>query len=1140
MGSWKDFVHIHEHTEFSILDGCGRITNIVKRVKELGQKAIAITDHGTCAGLLNFQKECLDQNIKPILGCEFYLCEDSTRKGLTDEEKAEIKEHCQKNDIIQRADVSAYTKSIERSKGIRTFNHLVVHAKNNQGLQNLYGLSSQASRTGYYYKPRIDLNLLTKYKEGLIVCSACLAGKIPKLLLAKDFTQAGQYALKMKQIFGDDFYLELQPNQLEEQIFVNEKLEKLAKRINVKLVSTNDCHYIYKEDVEAHSTLLLMQQKKTWEMVEAAKNEEKDVNDSVWLFSIDDLYIKTAQEMFDSYRQNNHTISDETIKQSMANTVEIMEKCNVDWKTYYSKPPLPKAILPKKSKTAIIKRLRNKIQTQKSKQAQTELIHKEYFRQLCIEGWKYRELDKLSLEAQRKYKERLKYEFEVITSMGYTDYFLVVGDFIDHARSKDIMVGPGRGSAAGCLISYLLRIIELDPIYFKLYFERFLNPQKLKMPDIDTDFQDNRRQEVKDYIAETYGEDCVADLCAYSTLSVVNCFRDVCRAYNIPLKQVNEISKLLQSNADGIKNYMTIEDNLETCMELKAVVASDPKIQKVTEIVSKLQLQIRHVSINAAGVIITSNEINKHTPLRRTKDKIITEYDKTMVTKIGLLKMDILGVQMLTIIKNTMNLIKSMYDIDIDPNKIPLNDPKTMKLFYNGQTVGAFQFDSPGIRQLLKDMKATEFEHIIAANALYRPAPLSLSLNEAFCNRKNELDKAEYYLPTHEYKELLKDTYGIIVYQEQLLLILNKIMGLSFAEADTMRRDMEDNKAEPMQAHYDKIFSNLDKIKIPREANETDKVFKEKVTKFIQYLIQFSGYAFNKAHSASYALLAFWSMYLKAHYTLPFAIAVFNAKIDKLDDLMVYLKDFREVLSKLKIKIQLVDINNSKIQFSYNGTDICYGLQGLKNVGNMAAHEIVLHQPYDSVTHFFQHPEISWRKINKKVLEILVKIGGFDLLMESEFGVINQKRLFFAVMLFKGKIDLRYLSEDERLNILGSFDADTVFAHWEVLFKSRKKEYKILLRKKKKTLERKRKTSKSEDAYQPSDEDITPEELNLCNQIFRRLARGGMTFSDIWNSLSVLDITDYSDLEKERFKKVWYGFVLTDFNRELFDKAIEI
>jgi len=884
-----DFINLHQHSEFSLLDGLGKTQDIVKRAKELGQNSIAITDHGTCGGHFNFNKNAIKEGVKPILGCEMYVVQNRKRKGLTNEEKEKLSVG------LSDKEAKKVFKEKEKEWKLRKKDHLVLIAQNREGLENLYKIVSDASITGFYYKPRTDYGYIAENKNGLIVMSACLAGCIPQAIMSGDIEYAEQLASRFKDVFGENYYFEIQPNSLDNQRLVNKELYKISKKYDIPLVATNDNHYILKDDKEVQDTLLLLRQKYTWDDVKKMKNsecmigKEDSEKENILLFSTDGLYIKSSDEMFESYKENNHDLSDEVIKTAMENTAVIAEKCSTSLD--FTKSCFPATRIPKEDESVVEKML-----DEYEMEDSVENRKIAYLKVLINKGWKERIEPKVPEEKWDEYIERLKYEFEVITSKGYTEYFLVVSEFIIWAKEQGILVGPARGSAAGCLISYLLKIIDIDPIPFGLYFERFLNPERSKTPDIDTDFPDDKREIVRQHIIDMYGELSVAQVVAYSTFSINMCFRDVARVYNLPLYITNEIAKLIITQHEGYKDYATIEENLST-MENAGALQEYTKhaeygelITKIFKIVGRIQHQVRHASVAAAASVITESEIYNYAPMRRTKDGIAIEWDGTMISKTGLLKMDLLGIRCLKIIQETLNLLKEakkeipdLYDLKL------LEDKKTLELFKKGDTLASFQFDSKGIREVLKNMKPTSFGDITAAAALYRPGPLSSGTVKMFCDKKNDKyhetdDDRKNRKFTKLFDPYLENTYGCIVYQEQIIFIFHKVFGLNMGDADLLRRAIDEKNEEKIKGYIDKIVQNSEnsQIKDPDTLKEA-----------LDYIQKISGYSFNLSHSLGYSYVAWWTMYLKAHFPLEFGLSTLNNRIEH--------KDFPKLIKNLKI-----------------------------------------------------------------------------------------------------------------------------------------------------------------------------------------------------------------------------------------------
>lgn len=1137
----KTFFHLHHHSEFSLLDAAGKVKDIVKRANELHIPKLAMTDHGTCGGLYNLHKLATKENIQPIYGCEVYVSPNRLRKGLTDEEKENFTEGYEKKEhkkIINQK---------EKDLKIRRTNHLVLLAKNDVGITNLFKIVSDANINGFYYRPRTDLQYVFDNKEGLIVLSACLGGNIQDLILNNKIKKAEMLARRMKQEFGDDFYLEIQPNKLSEQIKVNEILLDIAKRNDIKFVASNDCHYILEEDKKAHDNIILLRMKRTWAEVERiekeASEDESGAQDKRYLYSVDDLYIKTYDQMLESFKKNNHEISDDDIKESLDRSTEIAEKITA--KLDFTKPAFPAVKIPEKYDESIKDMLDKYDQTELSaEQRKKEAL----FKILINEGWEERIIPHIPEEQLEEYEERLKFEYEVITTRGFTEYFLVVAEFIIWAKERNILVGPGRGSCVGSLIAYLMKITDLDPIPLGLYFERFLNPERAKVPDIDTDFQDDKREEVRQHIIDEYGEECVAQIIAYSTMSVNACFRDIARNYSIPLQLADEIARQLIGQHEAYKSYMTIEENLEITPSLNEYFKHPEwgdTIKEAFEILSKIQHQMRHASIAAAASVITQKAIYNYTTIRKTKLGLVIEWDGSMISKTNLLKMDLLGIRCLKIVNETLTMLKKkkieidLYDMNI------INDKKMLDLFQAGDTLASFQFDSRGMRTLLKNMKPDGFEDIIAAAALYRPGPLSSGLVQVFCDKKNNK-----YVETKEDKEnqkftklfdpFLENTYGVIVYQEQLMYIFHKVFGLNLSDSDLLRRAVDQKDPAMIAPYIDKIknkevqsqitdektlkealayiqkisgysfnrcihkdsmiydLTNNRQITIEQAYKEKDKIketysidpskwakiivneikdiyktgkkklfetklksgkiikttkehkffinnFEEKLLnelkagdyiatnsynldnnlkyeeiESIEYVGEYDTYdiemesphnnyiandiVVHNSHSAGYAFVALWTMYLKAHHPLEFGLSTINNRIEY-KHFPVLIKEFINRW-KIQCNVDLVsfDINRSKTYFEYYPEEnkIYCGLLMLKGIGDKITKKIEDGQHYVNIEDFLSRPKI----VNKGHLDILVKVGALDILYEKEFKEpINRHEMWYIAFAFKNRLD---------------------------------------------------------------------------------------------------------------------------------------
>ncbi|MGB9760990.1 MAG: DNA polymerase III subunit alpha [Caldimicrobium thiodismutans] len=877
-----EFVHLHVHTEWSLLDGAIRIEDLVKKLKEYKMPGCAITDHGTLYGLIHFYSKLKAEELKPILGCEFYVAEGSR-----------------------------FHKKTSRRGEAGT--HLILLAKNEEGYKNLVKLGSKAYLEGFYYRPRIDKELLKEYHQGLICLTACLEGEIPQLILQGEIDKAIEVAKFYKELFGEDFYLELQVNGLPEQEKVNESLLEIGEKLKIKAVGTADCHYLNKEDAFAHEVLLCIQTGKT-------------LNDpDRFRFNTDQLYLTSPEEMEERFK--NYP------KEILENTLEVFEKVNLELKL--GEPLFPRAKVP------------------------SNYTEKEYFLHKAREGLKKR-LEELKKKGalytdEKEYFERLEMELEVIIEKGYAGYFLIVADFCEWARSQGIPVGPGRGSAAGALTSYALGITNLDPIRLGLLFERFLNKERPSLPDIDVDFCMEGRDKVIDYVAKTYGERNIAKIATFGQLKARQVIRDVGRALGFKPKEIDPIAKLI---TPGPEVKLSEEIKREDLQEL---INKHPKLKELFDLALKLEGLPRHASQHAAGVIISPIPIDEIAPVMKGEEgEIVVQFDMKACETIGLIKFDFLGLKTLTIIDNTLKAIKEYEGIELDINAIPLDDSKTFKLLQEGETDGVFQLESEGMKDLLRRLKPTEFNDLIAVLALYRPGPLEGGLVDQYIETKHGKRKPEYLHPLLE--PILKETYGVIVYQEQVMEIARAFAGYTLGEADLLRRAMGKKDKELMQKlKADFVERSVERL-IPREIAE--KVF--------DLMEKFAEYGFNKSHSAAYALLSYQTAYLKAHYPVYFLASILTYEINKSEEVSKYLT----LAERMGIPILSPDINLSGAGFSVENGAIRIGLQAIKNVGEEAVQEIIRKRPYKDFIDFCQ--KVDREKVNKKTIEALIKAGAFD------------------------------------------------------------------------------------------------------------------------------------------------------------------
>jgi len=870
-----EFVHLHVHTNYSLLDGACEIDRLARRLSELGMKSCAITDHGAMYGVIDFYKKMLAYGIKPIIGAEVYMAE----RTMQDKEPG--------------VDDEQY--------------HLVLLAKDIQGYKNLMKLVSLGFTEGFYYKPRIDMDILAKYSEGLIALSGCLAGRIPSLLLKGNFDEAKNIALQLNSIFGqDNFFIEVQDHGLLDQRRIINDLIRLSQETGIPLVATNDVHYIQKEDALAQDVLMCIQTGKTLDEENRMKFESSE------------FYLKSPEEMASLFSY---------IPEALENTIRIAESCNVtlDFGTIH----LPSFRVPE------------------------GLTEDEYLNRLCYKGARER-----YPEITGEIKQRLDYELETIKKMGYSSYFLIVWDFINFARQNGIMVGPGWGSAAGSLVAYCLYITNIDPLKYNLLFERFLNPERISMPDIDVDFCYERRQEVIDYVVRKYGQDRVAQIVTFGTMAARAAIRDVGRVMGYPYGEVDRIAKMVPAEL-GI----TIENALTLNPELKKLYEENERIRRLIDIAKDLEGFPRHASTHAAGVVISKDPIVEHVPLHKLGDSnVTTQYTMTALEELGLLKMDFLGLRTLTVIRDAINIIRRTKNVEINLDKLPLDDKKVYEMLSQGNTAGVFQLESTGMRNLLKELRPETFQDVAAIIGLYRPGPLGSGAAEDFIKSKNGLKPIKYLHPKLE--PILSETYGIILYQEQAMKIAQELAGFSLAQADILRKAMGKKQQDVMAAQRESFVNGCVK-------NGIDKVTAEKIFDEISY---FAGYGFNKAHSAAYAVIAYQTAYLKAHFPVEYMAALLTSVIDNSDKVAHYINECRH----LGIKVLPPDINESYESFTVVSDKIRFGLTAVKNVGHNVARAIIMARKSEGkFTSFTDFVEKVSGDLNKKALESLIKSGAF-------------------------------------------------------------------------------------------------------------------------------------------------------------------
>ncbi|HPU41615.1 MAG TPA: DNA polymerase III subunit alpha [Acetivibrio clariflavus] len=880
------FVHLHVHTEYSLLDGANRIKDLIKRTKELGMDSIAITDHGVMYGVIEFYKEAVSNGIKPILGCEVYTAKRTRhdKQGTVDSDPG----------------------------------HLVLLAKNNHGYKNLMKIVSIGFTEGFYYRPRIDFEVLERYSEGLIALSACLSGDVPKALLNNDFEKAKEIAQKYSGIFGkDNFYLEIQSNGIEEQRYVNSQLIKLSKETGIPLVATNDAHYLRKEDARAHEILLCIQ-------------TGKSINDEDRMkFPTDDFYVKSPEEMEEFFAN---------IPEAISNTVKIAEMCNVELE--FGKLHLPKFNVPD-DKDAY-----------------------EYLRELCYEGLKHHYGENIEDKV-----DRLEYELSVIKQMGYVDYFLIVSDFIRYAKDRGIPVGPGRGSAAGSLVAYCLGITNIDPLKYNLLFERFLNPERITMPDIDIDFCYERRQEVIDYVVRKYGEDKVSQIITFGTMAARGAIRDVGRALDIPYNEVDVVAKMIP-----MQMGMSIDKALEINPELRAKYEQDSKVKELIDTARLFEGMPRHASTHAAGVVISKEPITNYVPLNRNDECITTQFPMGQLEEIGLLKMDFLGLRTLTVIKDAVDLIYENHNVKIDIDRIDMNDSNVFKLIGEGKTAGVFQLESAGMTQFMKELMPTSLEDVIAGISLYRPGPMDQI--PRYLKNKNNPSEVKYDHPLLE--NILNVTYGCMVYQEQVMQIVRDLGGYSMGRSDLVRRAMAKKKASAMEQERKNFIYGIDDEKgnIIVKGCIRNGVDEAVANKIFDEMMDFASYAFNKSHAVAYAVVAYQTAWLKCYYPLEFMAALLNSFLGSSDRISQYVYECKA----LNIEVLPPDINESQMKFTVVNGKIRFGLAAVKNVGENAVKSIIeerkVRGPFKNFRDFCDR--IDTREVNKRCIESLIKCGAFD------------------------------------------------------------------------------------------------------------------------------------------------------------------
>jgi DNA polymerase-3 subunit alpha len=884
----SNFVHLHLHTDYSLLDGACEIGELTAEAARRGMPAVAVTDHGNLFAAANFFNQASIHGVKPIIGCEVYVAPDNHKNRGSEAERS---------------------------------NHLVLLCENADGYKNLIKLVSTGYLDGFYYKPRVDHDLLAKHSTGLIALSACLRGEVTEAVMNEKYDQARQNAYRLRDIFGKgNFFIEVQDQGLEVEQRVNRDLVKLSRETGIPLVATNDCHYLTKADARAQEVLMCIQTGKTMSDSQRMK------------FATDQFYFKTAEEMAEVFRE---------LPEALQRTVAIAERCNV--KIEKVSNPFPEFKVPEGHTTD------------------------SYFEQVVREGFVSRlpQIERLAKEGRlqhrlEEYEARLTAEIEMIKKMRYAGYFLIVWDFIHYARAQGVPVGPGRGSAAGSLVSYSLRITDVDPLQYELIFERFLNPERISMPDIDIDFCMRRRGEVIDYVRQKYGQDSVAQIITFGTMAAKAVLKDAGRALDMPYGDVDKIAKLVPNVLN-----ISLDDALKQSPQLKSMRETDERVKELVEIALRLEGLARHSSTHAAGVVISPQPLTEIVPLYKSnKDEISTQYDMNALGRIGLLKMDFLGLTTLTVLTDSVRLIKQNRDVEIDLANLPLDDAPTYALFARADTTGIFQFESHGMRDILRRYQPTRLEDLTALNALYRPGPIQGGMIDEFLDRKHGKKKVTYDLA--ELEEILSETFGVIVFQEQVMKIANRIAGFTLGEADILRSAMGKKKPEVMAAQREKFLAGCASRKVP--AKKAEKIF--------DLMEEFALYGFPKAHSCAYALLAYQTAWLKVHYPVEFIAAMLTSETGNTDKVVKYINEARS----MGITVLPPNVNSSDVDFTPIGDQIRFGLRAIKNVGeNTVKGILAAREALGRFTDFFEFcGSIDTRLTNKRVLESLVRSGAMD------------------------------------------------------------------------------------------------------------------------------------------------------------------
>ena len=925
----KNFTHLHVHTEYSLLDGFSRVKTLVKRAKEKGMTAVAITDHGCMFGAIDFYKAAKAEGIKPIIGCEVY----TAPRKLTDKDP-----------------------NYDKHQG-----HLVLLAKDMTGYKNLIKIVSKSYVDGFYYKPRTDMDELKKHSQGLIALSACLAGDVPRAIMNGNYDKARKLAMEYREIFGNgNYYLEIQDHGLPEQKQVNTEVVRLSRELNIPLVATNDVHYVDKDDAKIQDILMCLQMQKTID----DENRMK--------FPSDEFYLKSREEMEQLFPE---------LEEALDNTNEIAERCNVEFE--FNKYHLPRYDVPEGYTT------------------------NGYFRELCQKGL----VERYGEDCPEEYKERLEYELNTIENMGYVEYFLIVWDFINFAKQNNIMVGPGRGSAAGSIVAYTLKITDIDPMKYSLLFERFLNPERVSMPDIDIDFCYERREEVIDYVKRKYGEDHVAQIITFGTMGAKIAIRDVARVLNVSYNKADQIAKEIPFELG-----MTIDKAMDSNPTLVELYESDAEAREVIDISKRLEGTLRHASTHAAGVVIARNPVDEYVPLYKHQDSITTQFTMTTLEELGLLKMDFLGLRTLTVIRDALDLIELNRDIKgytehIDFSKMEYDDDEVFETLSQGNTLGVFQLESSGMRNFMKQLKPNSFEDIVAGISLFRPGPMDSI--PTYIENKNNPEKVTYI--NDKLRPILEVTYGCLVYQEQVMQVVRDLAGYSYGRSDLVRRAMSKKKMDVMEEERQYFihgkFDDEGNIEIPGCIRNG--ISEEDANKIFDDMIDFARYAFNKSHAAAYGVLAYETAYLKVHYPVEFMAALMTSIMGNSDKVVEYIRE----CNAIGIPVNPPDINKSFSKFSVEGDSIRFGLAAVKNVGVNIIENIVKEREANGEFKDFVDfaKRLDTKDTNKRVVESLIKCGAFDQISENR-----------ATLMAGYESVLESISMDRKKNVQGQislFDA---------------------------------------------------------------------------------------------------------------------